>query len=573
MTRVESNPSNNIKSGVVHLRSLTGLRFVAAFAVFYSHLQYFLFPEVRQFPIGGPAVAFFFVLSGFILTYVYDGRLTAKKVPKFLFTRWARLWPLLFVSTCISLIFLNESPGTHPGGSNSISSLLAQFLMLHSWLPIGFWFVDFNSVSWSISTELFFYLFFPLLLLGRRKFFVWKLLIVFVVAFGFLMWMQNLVRANSAPQWLNEVAVVIAFPVMRLPEFGVGMATCMVMRRFNAPFASSPAPHLSRFLVDSLWELGAVVFLITLWLATMYSGFLHYLYVSEDFGRLYSTWLRVSGGIFVYPVLIYVFASRRGILGMLLASRLGVWLGEISFAFYLIHQIVIVELNYQVLNDLQFAVFSFLIALFSAALLHIVIEMPCRNALLAIFQRQNDWLSKLTAGFKRVAKSSFGMILVFGLTFLLGFLWLRPIADVNRTRCAEIVQSTPAHLRTLMFSEEAILRGVQFERVERGIRIRMAWLRDRSWSRKRFMHICDQDGKILGQAPLQEKLFARHDPNQQFVDEIVLPKRLVKNADYVALGFWSEELGCAKVLNDAAEMEGCRIKILEIRALPEIKRP
>ena len=573
MTRVEANLSSNIKSGVVHLRSLTGLRFVAAFVVFYSHLQYFLFPEVRQLVLGGPAVAFFFVLSGFILTYVYDGRLTLKKVPKFLFTRWARLWPLLFVCTSISLIFLYERPGANPDGTNSVPSLLAQFLMLHSWLPIGFWFVDFNSVSWSISTELFFYLFFPLLLLGRRKFFVWKLLLVFAMALGYLVWMQNLVSANSAPLWLNEVAAVIAFPIMRLPEFGVGMATCMLMRRFNAPFAADRAPHLSRFLVDSLWELGAIALLISAWAATMYSGLLNYLYVSEDFGRLYSTWLRVSGGIFIYPFLIYVFASRRGFLGQLLASRLGVWLGEISFAFYLIHQIVIVQLNYQTLNDFQYATLSFLIALFSASLLHVIIEIPCRNALLAVFQRQNDWLGKLTDGVKRVAASSIGMSMVLALVLMIGYLWLRPVADVNRVQCAEIIYSTPGNLKTVMFAKEAILLGVQSERVDRGVRIRMAWLRDRAWSRKRFLHVCDQNGKILGQGKMQQDLFSRQYPNQQFVDEIILPKRLVKNADYVALGFWSEELDCAKVLSDAAEMNGCRIKIVDLKTLPKVKSP
>ena len=94
MVEREPKPLPELKSGVVHLRSVTGLRFVAAFAVFVSHVQYLMFPESRLMPLGGPAVSFFFVLSGFILTYVYSDRLTKRSTPRFLVKRWARLWPL-----------------------------------------------------------------------------------------------------------------------------------------------------------------------------------------------------------------------------------------------------------------------------------------------------------------------------------------------------------------------------------------------------------------------------------------------------------------------------------------------
>ena len=100
MVPPQAAKSAELKSGVFHLRSLTGLRFVAAAAVFVSHIQYFVFPEVRQLPLGGPAVSFFFVLSGFILTYVYGQKLSRQSVPRFWFTRWARLWPL-HCSQCV----------------------------------------------------------------------------------------------------------------------------------------------------------------------------------------------------------------------------------------------------------------------------------------------------------------------------------------------------------------------------------------------------------------------------------------------------------------------------------------
>ena len=76
------------------LDALTGLRALAALAVFAQHFMRIMEIKVNLGPIGGIAVSFFFVLSGFILVYVYKGRLTSSTTPKFYFTRFARIWPL-----------------------------------------------------------------------------------------------------------------------------------------------------------------------------------------------------------------------------------------------------------------------------------------------------------------------------------------------------------------------------------------------------------------------------------------------------------------------------------------------
>lgn len=57
--------------GRPRLDSLTGLRWWAAFGVFLYHMQNFApVPVLSQFaPYGNSGVAFFFVLSGFVLSY------------------------------------------------------------------------------------------------------------------------------------------------------------------------------------------------------------------------------------------------------------------------------------------------------------------------------------------------------------------------------------------------------------------------------------------------------------------------------------------------------------------------
>ena len=56
------------------LNALTGIRFVAAAVVFIHHLGGKFGFERNGYCIGSMAVTFFFVLSGFILTYAYHDR-------------------------------------------------------------------------------------------------------------------------------------------------------------------------------------------------------------------------------------------------------------------------------------------------------------------------------------------------------------------------------------------------------------------------------------------------------------------------------------------------------------------
>lgn len=149
-----------------------------------------------------------FVLSGFILTCVYDNRLRRRDVPRFWLTRWARLWPLHIVCLAIATLFFHVGVevGSDPTGRSSCPSLVAQFLLLQSWLPINYWISDLNGVSWSISTELFFDLIFPLLLLGNRNRFYLKIITVFAVSFGILFCAQHLFDIDGMRLNLRDVS-------------------------------------------------------------------------------------------------------------------------------------------------------------------------------------------------------------------------------------------------------------------------------------------------------------------------------------------------------------------------------
>jgi peptidoglycan/LPS O-acetylase OafA/YrhL len=150
---------------------LTGLRGVAALWVVLLHLDesfvahgYVIHQNrlIGNLAHGGDfAVDIFFILSGFVLTYVYG---TRSNIADFLVHRVARIFPLhVFVLGCMALgVLLLAHSGFHFDAADKayfrFAALPFYALLVSVWLgmPVGW-----NGVSWSLSAELFAYLLFP----------------------------------------------------------------------------------------------------------------------------------------------------------------------------------------------------------------------------------------------------------------------------------------------------------------------------------------------------------------------------------------------------------------------------
>src|ERR1700724_3381610 len=158
----------------VEIAPLTGLRFVAAFAILFGHTIAWCvqcrdnqaFNKVAAL-IGIYGMPLFFVLSGFVIHYNYAvlfrKRPYANALREFLAARFARLYPLyffFFVFGVISDAMLNWVP-YFPRAL--VSYIIHSMTQTQSWvykltvhqkllLDNGF------GLSWSISCELFFYI-------------------------------------------------------------------------------------------------------------------------------------------------------------------------------------------------------------------------------------------------------------------------------------------------------------------------------------------------------------------------------------------------------------------------------
>ena len=106
-------------------------------------------------------VGTFFLISGFILTYNYDGRATTLSKRGFWLARFARLYPTYAFVLLLSTPLLVDEWQARPH-AEFWTGLLVTPLLLQGWSPslATFW----NTVAWTLSADLVLYLLFPYIL-------------------------------------------------------------------------------------------------------------------------------------------------------------------------------------------------------------------------------------------------------------------------------------------------------------------------------------------------------------------------------------------------------------------------
>lgn len=95
-------------------------------------------------------------------------------------------------------------------------------------------------------------------------------------------------------------------------------------------------------------------------------------------------------GVYFVPLwclLIFTFAFQCGIFSKLLSQRLFVYLGEISFSFYMIHQIVIRYLDFLKLENTYSFVVCLIVSLLLSSVIYQFYEEPLRKKIRFGFQK------------------------------------------------------------------------------------------------------------------------------------------------------------------------------------------
>jgi peptidoglycan/LPS O-acetylase OafA/YrhL len=307
------------------LDALTSLRFFAAMMIVLLHTQSVFHFQPSRFALG-QGVSFFYVLSGFILTLVYPRLESWPAVRKFWRARFARVWPAYVLALVVSAWLV--------GHAWRWDSAIAYLAMVQSWIPLPAYFFAYNAPGWSVATEWFFYLAFPLLLLDFERTWKWKLALSFALVL-LLAWLCSVIPMSENQrvwdpneQWvLNQNGVMYIHPLARIFEFVCGMCVALAWRRRGAVAASTSAAAATGLELAVVAACAA-----SMWVATDVQEWL-----APRFGFAIARWFYASGSVLLFAALVYVVALGRGHLSRALAWRPLVVGGEISYSMYLLH--------------------------------------------------------------------------------------------------------------------------------------------------------------------------------------------------------------------------------------------
>lgn len=335
-------------SPVTQLPELTSLRFFAAFAVLALHYRDLLGPLptwMLKALIGGQyGVTFFFVLSGFILTWNYHGWFSAGVQPggywRFMRLRLARIYPIYVVGLLLDTPWhlIERASVGQLGASGHVfwASWLLNLVGLQAWVPAVPYAMFWNAPAWSVSAEFFFYASFPFVcaLLARRVAtlggLLWALLatvLVQTLAYAIVIHLLTYVwKVEGQTQYL----VMVYNPLLRLSEFVAGCLAgqYFVRSRGLVSFAASrlwaTASARNAVIVASLVLVGSRIMM------------------PDYTGPSANTWLldvalKCPFYIVPFAALIVAVASGPTFLTGLLTLPVLVLLGEASYALYIIH--------------------------------------------------------------------------------------------------------------------------------------------------------------------------------------------------------------------------------------------
>lgn len=199
------------------LHIIDSFRGVAALVVFFHHVYtkfYSLFTTKYSWAstvfnyissLNVSAVLFFFFISGFSIALSVNGELISsnKEINVYLFKRFKRIIPLYILALVLTALCGMITKHFWINSSYNIESFIGNiFFLQNSKGYSGNWFLPYgnNGPLWSLSFEMWYYLFLPILLLLLKSIFKNKLSTIELIHLGlFVSW-----GASIFSTWLNK---------------------------------------------------------------------------------------------------------------------------------------------------------------------------------------------------------------------------------------------------------------------------------------------------------------------------------------------------------------------------------
>ena len=388
--RTESLPSAHQPKE--RLLALTGLRTLLALGIVLFHFTPAglgpLYPIIDN---GFVFVSFFFLISGYILSYNYLDRPERLRLKDFWVARLSRLYPIYLFSLVLftEMLITEWHVRSH---RHFFEGAISSVILMQGWFPhlATFW----NTVTWTLSCEIMLYAAFPWLLRLR-----WPDAPSALVGLIVLFWAVGLVP---------HMAYLFVNPD-HLATFTAAGHRWVDANRFSDGLwinwlKYTPAPYLCTFLAGI--ALGKLQIIITP------SRWQRFSIAVAGFAAAWITfyvlirhlpYVMIHGGLLT-PIFALVIIGLSGPhpLASVFAWRPLVEVGAASYCLYLLHFNAFILLHtHHVPERLHVARFDpwfsyVFVVLFAVACRHLI-EKPCQEAISAWWKRRKSRLADLNA--------------------------------------------------------------------------------------------------------------------------------------------------------------------------------
>ena len=283
----------------MYFQSLQALTCIFSLVIFFHHISY-IKGDGAIFAAGGDmGVAFFFILSGFVMSQGYFKKETNsgnnESIIKFIIKRLSKIYPL-HVLCLVGAIILKSSISIHD---------ICNLLLLQSWIPAKEWYFSGNAVGWCLSDFLFFYAIFPFICSIIKSWRTKFITIYFAVCIIYACFIIPII-----PPHLQDGIIYIS-PLTRLLDFIFGILLWKLLQPYIYTYISQAKCH---FLM--IVTLTALIITTLIW------------YACPSPYNLSILWWPSIGLLLLYAVSV----NHK-----LLTLTPLVKFGDVSFSFYLIH--------------------------------------------------------------------------------------------------------------------------------------------------------------------------------------------------------------------------------------------
>ena len=332
-----------MKKKTLYFPGLHGLRCIAALMVIVTHVELFKarygLPNIYHFNknFGVYGVDFFFVLSGFLITYLLfkeDEKFGFINLKFFYLRRIFRIWPLYYL--LIIIVFFLVPLFNYPivPGYNLTDNYIERLCFFIFFLPnvskSFFEFIPYGGVMWSVGVEEQFYVLWPLLLKYSKNYLK---TILYSIVFFILIKIVIIIPFFDSFFSISKIRTLLAYTRIELMAVGALGAYALYYKKYTTVILNKHTVNLSVVLM----------FLLMFFLPKSFDNVLH-IFLSLPF-----------------VLLIINVAKGRTLFSF--ESKFFRWLGNISYGMYMYHMFIAGGIIY-LFKDLSASNFIFNIIIY-----------------------------------------------------------------------------------------------------------------------------------------------------------------------------------------------------------------